>query len=303
MAMVRWNVVTGGVALAALLVGCTGKRAARPGPGRTPGEWRVEKLSLIENLDLPECVAPDPARGVVYISNMVTATLAYWTDDGNGFISLAATDGQMKKLRWLESTSKAPINDPKGMCILKGRLYFNDNARLMRVPLDGSAPAEEIPIPGAEKLNDLATDGAAVWVSDTGAGKVFRLEESGSHREVPSPAGVNGLACHKGRLFAVSWTLHEAYELDPAGVKAPVPFGVASHFECLDTIEVLEDGTFLVSDLKGNKVCTIAPDRKTVRTLIELEAPADVGLDRGRGLLYVPQVSKNCVAVFRLSRR
>ena len=301
--MSRRKVVTGSVALAALLVGCTSRRAAPPGPGRTPGEWRVEELALIENLDLPECVAPDPARGVVYISNMVTATLAYWTDDGNGFISLAATDGQMKKLRWLESTSSAPINDPKGMCILKGRLYFNDNTRLMRVPLDGSALAEQIPIPGAQKLNDLVTDGEAVWVSDTGAGKVFRVEESGSRREVPAPAGVNGLACHKGLLFAVSWTLHEVYELDPAGVKPPKPFGLASHFANLDGIEVLDDGTFLVSDFKGNKVCTIAPDRKTVRTLVELETPADVGLDRGRGILYVPQVSKNRVTVFRLSRR
>jgi len=300
--MARWYVVTGSVALAALLAGCTGKRTAPPGPDRATGEWRVEKLGLIENLDLPECVAPDPARGVIYISSMVTETLAYWTDDANGFISLAAADGQMKNLRWLESSPSSPVNDPKGMCILKDWLYFNDNTRLMRVPLDGSAPAEHVPIPGAQKLNDLATDGTVVWASDTGAGKVFRVDESGNVREIPSPEGVNGLTCHEGLLFGVSWTLHEAYQLDPAGVKAPEPFGIASHFVCLDSIEVLEDGSFLVSDLKGNKVCTVAPDRKTVRTLIELEAPADFGLDRGRGLLYVPQVSKNRVAVFRLSR-
>jgi hypothetical protein len=110
-------------------------------------------------------------------------------------------------------------------------------------------------------------------------------------------------AGYKGKLFAVSWTLHEVYELDPTGKEEPRSFGVASHFTNLDGIEVLEDGSFLVSDFTGNKLAVIAPDRKTVRVLKEIESPADIGLDRVRSLLYVPQFMKNRVAVFKLERK
>ena len=56
-------------------------------------------------------------------------------------------------------------------------------------------------------------------------------------------------------MFGVSWTEHEIYELDPAGKKAPVAFGLSDHFTNLDAIEVLGDGTSIVSDFTGNNVC------------------------------------------------
>lgn len=55
-------------------------------------------------------------------------------------------------------------------------------------------------------------------------------------------------------------------EIDTSGKQPPQPFGLADHFTNLDGIEVLEDGTFIVSDFVGDKVCLISPDRKTVTT-------------------------------------
>ena len=101
----------------------------------------------------------------------------------------------------------------------------------------------------------------------------------------------------------VSGDLHEVYELDPSGDKAPTPFGLAPNFGYLGGIEALDDGTLLLSDTKANKIYTIAPDAKTVRPLADVESPADIGLDRTRGLLYVPQLSKNRVVVFKLTNR
>jgi streptogramin lyase len=285
-----------GLALAAVVAigGCT-KAGARE-------ELSVERLGVITDLNAPECVVADSANGLAYISNIETATKGYWVNDGKGFISQVDRQGRMKKLRWLDSTPAAPINAPKGMCILGGQLYFNDNERLMRCAIETGGPAEVVPLAGARRLNDLATDGEAVWVSDVEAGKVFRVDPKGGRREIMAPKAVNGLACYKGRVFAVSWALHEVYELDPGGTKPPEAFGLASHFTNLDGIEVLDDGTFIVSDFKGNKLCTISPDRKTVRTLITLETPADIGIDRKRDLLYVPQLAKNQAVVFKLRR-
>jgi hypothetical protein len=267
--------------------------------------WTATRLSVTTGFDVPECVLFDPARNVAFVSNISAKEGEYWSDNGKGFISLLNRDGAVKNLRWIEGTAANPIHSPKGMCVLKDRLYFTDNARLMRSRIgknfEASAP-EQVPLPGTKRLNDLATDGKSVLVSDTELGKVFRVEPSGKFRELPAPQNVNGVTFHRGKIFAVSWGLHEVYELDPAGKNPPAPFGLASHFTNLDGIEVLDDGTFIVSDFVGNKVCTISPDRKTVRTLIEIESPADIGLDRKRGILYVPQFLKNQAVLFQLKK-
>ena len=70
----------------------------------------------------------------------------------------------------------------------------------------------------------------------------------------------------------------------------------------LDGIEVLADGTFIVSDFMGNKVSAITPDEKTVYTLAELGSPADIGIDRSSMILYVPQFFQDKVVLFRLSQ-
>lgn len=280
---------------------------AAPGePTKESGDWAATQIALVKNFEVPESLFFDSARNVVFVSNISAKEGEYWSDDDKGFISLLGVDGEVKNLRWLDSTPQNPINAPKGMCVLNDWLYFTDNARLLRCKIGKniepvSAP-EAIELPGTKKLNDIASDGKSLLVSDTESGKIFRVELSGKFREIPSPENVNGVTIHRGKIFAVSWGLHEVYELDADGKNPPKPFGLASHFKNLDGIEVLDDGTFLVSDFPGNKVCTISPDRKTVRTLIEIESPADIGLDRKRGILYVPQFMKNQVVLFQLTK-
>jgi hypothetical protein len=129
---------------------------------------------------------------------------------------------------------------------------------------------------------------------------VYCISPDGEQREIPAPKGVNGLTFDGKRLYAVSWDLHEVYELDPTGGAQPVAFGLAEHFTNLDGIEVLCDGTFVVSDFKGNKVSAISPDRTVVKTLIELDSPADIGLNRQKHLLYVPHFLERKVSVYHL---
>ena len=213
------------------------------------GELAVEKVAVIENLDLPECMVIDSDSGKVYVSNVVTANEGYWVDDSNGFISLMSPDGKIEKLRWLESTSEMPVNNPKGMCILDGKLYFNDNDKLKYCSLKAPLETGVISLPGAKNLNDLATDGKSIWVTDTGTGRIFCVEQDRSIREIHTLDSINGITCYKGKLFAVSWGQHEVYELDSSGEEGPVPFGLASHFTALDGIEVLDDGRFVVRGL------------------------------------------------------
>jgi hypothetical protein len=266
------------------------------GCARESTQWVAEHVSTTDGFNVPECVLV--GEHAAYVSNIESLPDEYWTDDAKGYISLLNPAGDVEIQRWIESRPSAVLHSPKGMCLLGEFLYFTDNTRLMRCSLDGGDP--EVVLGGFGKANDLATDGVSVWISDTLQGKVFCITPDGDQREIQAPEGINGLTFHKGKMFGVSWALHEIYELDPSGKDEPQAFDLADHFTNLDGIEVLDDGTFIVSDFKGNKVCTVSPDRTTVRTLVEITSPADIGLNREKGLLYIPLFSENKVSVYRI---
>lgn len=288
----------------ALLAGALGAAAGCGGPNLQAVQpvWTAQEVALVARLQSPECALVDRTSGAVFVSNMDTATRQYWADDGTGFISFLRPGGTPVRMRWQESKADAPLNSPKGMCILEGVLYVADNTRVVGYPVTDEAEVRPLMGPAGRRLNDMASDGVSVYVSDTEAGAVYRLDREGVTR-IKAPAGVNGITFFKGKMFAVSWDLHEVYELDPTGKGDPVPFGLAVHFTTPDGIEVLDDGTFLVSDMQGNRVVTISADRKTVQPLIAVRMPADIGLDIARRLLYVPQLEDNCVSIYKLDQK
>lgn len=271
------------------------------GCGDAESPWSAEEVVTISGLSQPESALYEPESGLVYVSNIDCKPGENWVDDGKGYISVMGEDNIVKATPLVESTSSGVINAPKGMCVLDGFLYFTDNSRVMRCTLSGDGL--EVVADGFAGANDLATDGREVWVSDGAAGKIFAISPNGEKREIQSPPGINGLTFFGEQMFGVSWATHDIYELDPAGEKAPVAFGLARHFKALDGIEVLDDGTFIVSDMVGNKVFTVSPDRSTASKLLDIPGPADIGLNRKDSLLYVPQTDKSELAVFRLKAR
>ena len=288
------------IGFAFMFFGCKRKENnAAPSP---PASVSVEMVKVIEGLDLPECLVIDPGSGDIFVSNVVTDKEGYWDNDGNGFISRLSADGEIKELRWLDSTEAMSINGPKGMCILNEVLYFNDNNTLKFCPFNEPGKVGVIVVPGAVKLNDLATDGENIWVTDTKTGNIFRIDSSENVSKVCNLEGVNGVTCAGNKVYAVSWDLHEIYEIDPEGKIEPKPFGLADKFLSLDCIEVLDDGSFIVSDWKGNMLYSISADRKTVTELKKIESAADFALDRKKGLLYVPEMLKNRALILKLKQ-
>ena len=266
-----------------------------------------QTLTHVQTLDgfsAPEGVVVDPANGMAYVSNMATPPETYWQDTGRGFISRLGPDGTLDQLRWVESTDAFVLNQPKGMAIHKGKLYVADNTRVLVIALASARPLEALEVSGAGQLNDMATDGKHVYVSDTATGKIHRLDlgSQGGHETVGQIEGINGITFRQGRLYAVSWTLHEVFEVSLTGAHPPKAFGLERHFTNLDGIEPMPDGTFIVSDFMGNRVASVSSDRQRVTTLYELTTPADIGIDHERMRLYVPQLQSDRVVVLSLER-
>jgi len=195
------------------------------------GAVAQSSLKLTKTADLtgflvPECVVVVTKDGSFYISNIEAAKGQYWTNDGKGFISRIDAAGK-RTARWVNSSKQKPLHGPKGMCVLNGLLFFNDNSRLMSCNLK-TGKNLRIVADGFKHANDLATDGISVWLSDTEDGSVWCISPDGSSkRKIPSPASINGLTFHGAELYGVSWGLHEVYRLDPQGKKAPEALGLA----------------------------------------------------------------------------
>ena len=302
-------------AAASLLAGC-GKA-----PDRPTCPWKASKIAVLGGFDGPECALGDPKTGTVYVGNMAPDPKAegggkYWGDDGTGFLSTMSPDGKMVSVRWATSSDAgtsgplsrssdlraATFHSPKGLCLVGTTLWVADNHQLVTVDTATAKAKLELDLPGAKKLNDMASDGTHAFVSDTETGRITRLGPGGP-RHMKGPAGANGLAFRGGKLYCVSWSEHEVYEIDPSGAAEAKPLGLAKHFANLDGIEFLPDGSFLVSDQPNDRIAWVSADCRTVETLAEVHAPADMGLDIHRKRLYVPCFTDNTVTVFALGKR
>ncbi len=276
-------------------------RPAATQPKAAGPVWVATQAAVITGMRVPESIVIDPATGVGYISNIEADDDRYWADDGKGFISRLHPGGKLDVLRWKAGSAGAPLNAPRGMCVFDGALYIADNTRIRRLALD--VAAKEGPVDGltGKRLNDVATDGTAVYVSDTDDATIYRIDGRAISK-IKAPEGINGITFLAGKMFGVSWTLHDVYEIDAEGKADPKAFGLAKHFKTLDGIGALDDGTLVVSDFDGNKVYTISPDRKNVRVLCTPRTPADLTLDQRSGLMYVPEFMHDRVVVYKLRK-
>ena len=276
--------------------GCTHTKSV------TVKEWTLVPLRSVKGFKTPECAEVNPADGTVYVSNLFAVTRdAVGALDANGFISTLEPGGKVRAYKSIQGTPALPIHGAAGMCFFKGYLYFNDRNGLKRRRLDGSEPTEVVTVPGSKSFNDAGCDDKYVYV--TGGDCIYRVDADGNSNKFLELKGVNGIKSCSGKLFAVTTNKAKSdlYELDPGGKEAPKAFGLAPKFAGIDGIEILPDGTFLITDCHGHKVYSVAPDRKTVKLLAEgLEYPADLGVDFTRRLVYVPQFYRNTVEVYSL---
>jgi hypothetical protein len=267
--------------------------------------WRLEKVVKFSGLAVPECAAVAPGTGDVFISNIDApikgADNRYNTDDHAGFVTRLKPGGEITAMRWVNSEVNAPVNSIKGLCVFKGVLYACDVDHVRRMSIETGQALEPIYIRGAKFLNDAATDGTYVYVSDSNTDKIHRIDGD-EVTDIPAPKNPNGIAFSDGKMIVVSWAEHEIYEVDVDGIMPPKPFGLAGHFAGLDGVEVLSDGTFIVADQKQNRIVLVSADRKRIRTLLQTTGgPADFGIDEVRGFMYIPAIWDNSLTVYKLT--
>jgi hypothetical protein len=266
-------------------------------------------LAVIGELRTPESVLHDPEQDVYFISNVNGALL---TADDNGFIARVDAKTMQVDLHWIASGKQGVrLDAPKGMAILGETLYVSDIAGVRKFNRRTGAPTGIVALRGATLINDLATDGTSLYVSDTGLipgpGTTFyrtgsdaiwkitgdRAEKFASGETLRHP---NGLDVQDGVLRVVTFGPSELYELRDGKKKtiARLPEGQ------LDGLIHLADGTPVVSSWLGEGIYRRGNGDAFVPILAGIDAPADIGYDARRRRLLVPRSGANQVTIHPL---
>ena len=264
----------------------------------TTAEAQVE--IVVEGLMTPESALHDPEADVYLVSNINGGPSAV---DGNGFISRVAPDGTIVELKWIDGQSDGvTLNAPKGSAIHGDRFYVADIDTVRVFDRVSGESVADWPVAGAGFLNDVAVgaDGT-VYVTDTGIRitasgfepasrpAVYRCDEAGAAEMIASgeelglpngvveaPQGLVVVPVNSNRVLVVG-------EDGSLSTLAELPHGR------LDGVVVARNGSLLVSSIEGSAIYRVDPEGAVAEVMTEMPA-AEIGLDRSRGRLLIPQL-------------
>ena len=263
---------------------------------------------VLEGFSTPESVVYDAEQDVYFVSNISGGPLDV---DDNGFISRVNAATRQIEARWIDGASdKVKLSAPKGMAVVGDELWVTDITSIARFDRRTGEPKGTFAVPGAAFLNDLDSE-AGVYASDSGmkagAGGAFEGTGTDAIWEVTGskPKKVaggkdlnrpNGVAVSAGNIWVVSFGGNELYGISE-GKKTSVATLPAGS---LDGLELLDDGTFLVSSWDSKAVYR-GPSAGPFQPVVEnVDSPADIGFDSKRQLVLVPHFMENKVSIHPL---
>jgi hypothetical protein len=298
------------VALAFAALGCQAK-APSPQTKAAASPAAPVRVSGV-GFATPESVLHDAAADVYLVSNINGSPLE---KDDNGFVSRVSPDGAVLDLKWIDGAREGvTLNAPKGMAIAGDTLYVTDIDTLRLFDRATGAPKGEIAIEGASFLNDLASAPAGgVYLTDSGlkagasgfepsgSAAVYHVHADGKVEPLLQDAslpGPNGVASDGARVLVVTFGASELFTIEGGAKKvlASLPKGG------LDGLARLPDGRWAVSSWEGQAVYAGPASGPFAQMAGGIAAPADIGIDAGRGRLLVPKFTENELLILPIAR-
>lgn len=289
---------------AVVLVACSTSKPDKTPPDSLPGA-QSDSAGLIASpggFIQPEAVRYDPDQDRYFVSSWGKGDAG--AKDNNGFISRMAPDGTIEQLRFIAGgTGGATLHAPRGMIIVGDTLWvvdadavrgFNRRTGVTLATVDFSTLKLGF-------LNDIAAGPDALYVTDTGTNRIYRIAGGRVSVAIENSAlgGPNGITWDaKGRRFiVVPW--------DASVIKAWVPGSKTltevgkSGATKFDGVEILSADRVLVSSQSDSSLHLFVggTDRPIIRTG---GAPADIAVDTKRNRTAVPFVDRNLVEIWPL---
>lgn len=252
----------------------------------------VKKWQTDPVLKVPESVIFDADRDVLFVANI--GSREAWANDGDGSIGKVSLDGAIVEPDWV-----AGLNSPKGMGIWEGNLYVADNNEVVVIDIEKASVVKTIPIEISQKLNDVTVDDSGVvYVSDSGANRVYSLKDGEISITVENLKGTNGILAHGDDFYVLD--AGGLYRLGDDGSMTLIVDGMEGG---TDGVENLEGDQFIVSTWSG-VVYFVDAAAGTKEVLLDGRAAkinsADIGMDSGTRTIFVPTFFVNTVAAYEV---
>lgn len=251
----------------------------------------VKKWETDSVLKVPESVLFDQKNDVLYVSNIDGKEP--WGKDGKGSIGKVGTDGKIVAIEWVTG-----LNAPKGMGLFNDKLYVADIDQLVVIDINNGSVVETIPVNGAVGLNDISIDKKGiVYVSDSQAKRVYRIDNSTATIWLENLQGPNGVLFYEDDLYVLDNGGLYKVEKDKSLTKITDGMDGGT-----DGIENVTGKDFLVSCWAGSIWYVTADGNKEqlLDTRDQNINSADIGYDAKNRIAYVPTFWKNSVVAYQL---
>ena len=275
---------------------------------------RVMYDTAIGGFTFPESVAYDSAAKVLYVSNFGGSELKPGEKDGMGRIAKVGLDGKIIDSRFLPDTGDV-LNKPKGLWVRGGRLWVTDIDAVWEFDLK-TQKGRRVALPDAKFANDPAILGNALYVSDSRADQVFKVEPADflDAKQAPrvsklfSGKGVDPNGLYPGKdgslLIAGFKSDKEARAIVAVNAKGDVKT-LSKPIGRLDGLYQMKDGTILATDWNTGSLFRWSEAGGVETLASNFKGPADFCVvPQANGyLVVVPDLVKSELRLIRLVRQ
>ena len=247
-------------------------------------QYSLKKLWESDSITLkgPESATYDPATKKVYISSM-----------NNGTIVQMDLNGTFIKTDWVTG-----LSSNKGFGFHKGMLYNAETSSVAVIDMKNGALVKRIPVEGAVMLNDLdVNENGVVYVSDTRAGKVYKIENDQVSLFLQNIPGANGILTVGQDLYVAGTNTFQKVNSN----KEITLIG-DGYENGLDGIVKLNNDGFILSNYRGMiYYVSLKGEKQVLLDTREIKIMAnDISFDHKSNTLFVPSFGTNRVIAYKL---
>lgn len=240
--------------------------------------WESDSLAVRN----PESALFDAKSNSLYVSGT-----------GSGTVVRMDLNGKVIQKDWVTG-----LHSNMGSALYKGMFYTTDPKGIAVIDAEKAAFVKVIPIEGAKMLNDVAVDSKGViYVSDTRAAKVYRIENEKPTVYLDNILGANGILTVGTDVYILGSTTFLKVNANKEVTK------IADGFESgLDGIVIVAPNEFILSNFPGMLWYISADGSKQL--LLDTRAKGlmsnDIDYDSKTKTLFVPSFRSNRIVAYRV---